>query len=88
MRISRAKNRRFIYTEKPRLSDRGYNTAVEVYEITGDSVELVASNYKISTASWKGVEGEAVDVLAKVYEDLKNNGYKITDSRVTLFAEV
>jgi hypothetical protein len=86
--ISRAKNKRFIFTCKPHLSDRGYNQAVEVYEVKPNSVDLVATDYKINTASCRGPMGDAVQALAAVYTDLKHDGYRITDSRVAMMEEV
>ena len=65
--------KRFIYTERPDLSDRGYNMSVVVYELVdGNFPQEIGSNYKLSTASWKGGKSVAANIISEEF------GYELT----------
>jgi len=44
MKISRRKNIKIIYIEKPQYAQRGYNMAVEVYEIKDNHAIRIRDN--------------------------------------------
>ena len=74
----------------PDLSDRGYNMAIQVYELDWKTgrLQMIGSNYKIQTASWKGEQGCGIDIIAKKYPDLKCDAYRIYDNRVLNYLEI
>ncbi len=72
------------------LSDRGYNMALQVYELDWKTgrLKMIGSNYKIQTASWKGEQGCGIDIIVKKYPDLKHDGYRIKDNRILNYFEI
>jgi len=88
MKISRRKNIKIIYIEKPKYADHGFNMGVEVYEIKDNHAIRIGSNYRINTASWKGSRGVACDLVADYYTDFKHDGYLPADGRVIMFQQV
>ena len=88
--IGRRKKLSFIITRADELSDRACNVAIEVWQVNFKTGELdfIGSNYAINSASWKGDKGAAIDILLIAYPDLKNDGYRINDSRVINFQKL
>ena len=56
--------KRYFYTEVDHLSDRGYNTAVEVYLLVPKGYPVfIGANYKLSSAAWRGYATEARRII-------------------------
>lgn len=96
-KIGRRKAVKFYIVRKDNLSERGCNAAIQVYisakndEFYPDgTLDLIAANYNINTASWRGSRAEAIRVLKEKYTDLKTNstGYYIDDKRITILQEI
>ena len=82
--IGRRKKLSLFVKRCDHLSDRGFNVAIEVYELNWQTGRLclIGSDYAISSASWKGDDGAGINVLELAYPDLKHDEYRIKDSRV------
>ena len=88
--IGNRKKISFIIIRCDELSDRGYNIAIEVYQVnfkTG-KLEIIGSDYAIQSGGWKGEQGAALYILNLAFPDLKNDGYRISDNRVIDFQKV
>jgi hypothetical protein len=68
--------KRYIALEKPEFSDRGCNMAVEVYQLVrGDFPRIVGAKYDINTASWKGTEAVAAEIIREKHGHI-HDGYR------------
>lgn len=57
---------RFLYVVKNRMSDEGFDRAVEVYELRRDGYpKFVVANYRMKAVSWAGAKAEAIMMVGK-----------------------
>ncbi len=89
-KLGRRKKVALYVKQCPELSDRGYNMAIEVYELEWKTglLKMIGADYAIQTASWKGERGNGINIIAEKYPDLKHSAYLISDNRVLCYQPI
>lgn len=89
-KLGRRKRVSFYVKECREKADRGFNMAVQVYELDNKTLELKirGGDYRINTACWKGDFGAGIAILSSIYSDLKHDGYRIKDDRVVNYQSI
>jgi len=89
-KIGKRRNLAFYVKACPNLSDRGFNMALEVYELNWKTrkLEKIGSDYSVQISMWKGLLPTGLDVIKLVYSDFRCTSYLMQDKRVVNYQEI
>ena len=75
----------FIYSVEESSRQRGYNQSITVWRLKRNKPVFIGSNDKINTASSKGADGEAINIIERETKFKSLNGYRFDSSKFQLF---